>query len=100
MVDELTRTSAIERSMDVNVQTDSRARFVNNVKIQNAVVSVANRAIALYPNQLIRHVDLMLEQLNPTGYCKRRLLDDSFSFSSFFFLFIQPVQLNQQQPIV
>ena len=56
--------------MDVNVETDNRARFVNNVKIQNAVVFVANKAIALYSHKLIRHGDLMLEPLNPTATAK------------------------------
>ena len=56
--------------MDVNVETDNRARFVKNVEIQNAVVPVANRAIALDSNKLIRHGDLMLEPLNPTDMAK------------------------------
>ena len=56
--------------MDVAVKAENRARFVQYVEIEHAVVAVTNRASALYSNQLVSHGDLMLEPLNPTDMAK------------------------------
>ena len=56
--------------MDVHVKAENRARLVQYVKIEHAVVAATNRANALYSNQLVSHGDLMLEPLNPTDMAK------------------------------